>query len=165
MRSSKASHGRNLNDNRGTCIKRVALKKAYYRKINSVHIKHPSPTYRQSESDDIIFSEQDSSGIKQPHNDPLIIMLEIKGFNTRRVLVDKGSSADIMYMTAYQQLRLDLKKLRPFNFPLVSSSGDRIYPKGIVSLSIIAGTHPTQVTNQVNFLIIDCPSSYNVILG
>ena len=92
-------------------------------------------------------------------------MLEIKGFKTRRVLVDNGSSADIMYMTAYQQLRLDLKKLRPFNSPLVNFSGDRIYPRGIVSLSIIARTHPAQVTNQVDFLIVECPLSYNVILG
>ena len=69
-------------------------------------------------------------------------MLEIEGFKTRRVLVDNGNSVDIMYMTAYQQLRLDLKKLRPFNSPLVSFSGDRIYPKGIVSLSVTAGTYP-----------------------
>ena len=69
-------------------------------------------------------------------------MLEIEGFKTRRVLVDNGNSVDIMYMTAYQQLRLDLKKIRPFNSPLVSFSGDRIYPKGIVSLSVTAGTYP-----------------------
>ena len=92
-------------------------------------------------------------------------MLEIEGFNTKRVLVDNGSSATIMYMMTYQQLRLDLKKLRPFNSTLVSFSGDRIYPRGIVSLSITAGTHPAQVTNQVDFLIVNCPSSYNVILG
>ena len=92
-------------------------------------------------------------------------MLEIEGFTTKRVLVDNESSADIMYMTAYQKLRLDPKKLRPFNSPLVNFSGDRIYPRGIVSLSAIAGTHLAQVTNQVNLLIIDCPLSYNVILG
>ena len=91
-------------------------------------------------------------------------MLEIEGFTTKRVLVDNKSSADIMYMTAYQQLRLDPKKLRPFNSPLVSFSGDRIYPRGIVSLSATAGTHLAQVTNQVNLLIVDCPLSYNVTL-
>ena len=78
------------------------MKKTYHRQINNVHIKHPSPKYRRSESDDVIFSEWDVSGIKQPHDDPLVIMLEIKGFNIRRVLVDNGSSADIMYMMAYQ---------------------------------------------------------------
>ena len=66
----------------------------------------------------------------------------IEDFNTRRVLVDNGSSIDIMYMTAYQQLRVDPKKLRSFNYPLVIFSGDKIYPKGIVTLSVITGTHP-----------------------
>ena len=81
------------------------------------------------------------------------------------MLVDNGCSTDIMYITAYQQLRVDPKKLRPFNSPLVSFSGDKIYPKGIVTLCVTTGTHPTQVTIQVDFLIVDCPSSYNVILG
>ena len=101
-----------------------SLKKTYHRQTNNVHIKHPSPKYRRSESDDITFSERDASGIKQPHDDPLVIVLEIEGFNTRRVLVDNRSSADIMYMTAYQQLRLDLKRLRPFKSMLVSFSVD-----------------------------------------
>ena len=70
-----------------------------------------------------------------------------------------------MYMTAYQQLRVDPKKLRPFNSPLVNFNEDKIYPKGIVTLCIMIRTHPAQVTIQADFLIIDCPSSYNVILG
>ena len=79
-----------------------SLKKTYYRQINSVHTKHPSPKCRRSENDDITFSERDANGIKQRHDDPLVIALEIEGFITRRVLVDNGSFADIMYMTAYQ---------------------------------------------------------------
>ena len=79
-----------------------SLKKMYYRQVNSVRMKHPSPKYQRSENDDITFSERDLSGIKQPHDDPLVIMLGIEGFATRRVLVDNGISVDIMYMTAYQ---------------------------------------------------------------
>ena len=62
-------------------------------------------------------------------------------------------------------MKLDPKRLRPFRSPLVSFSGDRVYPKGIISLEITTRTHPAQVTREVDFLIIDCPSSYNVILG
>ena len=123
-----------------------SLKNTYYRQVNNVHMKHPPPKYRRSESDDITFSERDAIGIKQPHDDPLVIALEIEGFNTRRVLVDNRSSANIMYMTAYQQLRLDPKRLRPFKSPLVSFSGDWIYPKGIIILSVIAGAYPARIT-------------------
>ena len=64
-------------------------------------MKHPSSKYRRLENDDITFSERDASGIKQPHDDPLIITLGIEGFAMRRMLVDNGSSADIMYMMSY----------------------------------------------------------------
>ena len=53
------------------------------------------------------FGEGDALEVKQPHNDPLVIMLNIEGFNTKRVFVDNGSSADIIYLLAFQQLRLD----------------------------------------------------------
>ena len=62
-------------------------------------------------------------------------------------------------------MKLDAKHLKPFGSPLVSFSEDRVYPKGIISLQITAGTYPAQVTRMVDFLIVDCPSSYNVILG
>ena len=61
-------------------------------------------------------------------------------------------------------MKLDLKRLRPFESPIVSFSGDRVYPKGIVTLTITVGTHPRQLTRQLDFLVVDCPSSYNVII-
>ena len=62
-------------------------------------------------------------------------------------------------------MKLDKKRIMPFTLPLVSFTGDRIIPKGIVTLSVIAGTYPAQVTKEVDFLIVDCPSTYNIILG
>ena len=79
--------------------------------------------------------------------------------------MDNGSSADIIYLPAFQQLKLDPKRLRPFDSPLVSFSGDRVYPKGIVTLTVTLGTYPAQLTRQLDFLFVDCPSSYNVIIG
>ena len=64
------------------------------------------------------FNEVNARGVKQPHNDPLVIMLNIEGFNTKRILVGNGSSANIIYLPAFQQLKLDPKKLRPFESPL-----------------------------------------------
>ena len=54
---------------------------------------------------DILFSKEDARGVKQPHDDPLVIMLVIKGFNTKRVLIDNGSFADIIYLSTFQQLK------------------------------------------------------------
>ena len=79
--------------------------------------------------------------------------------------MDNGSSADIIYLPAFQQLRLDPKRLCPFESPLISFSRDRVYPKGIVTLTVTIGTQPRQLTRQLDFLVVDGPSSYNVIIG
>ena len=79
--------------------------------------------------------------------------------------MDNGSSADIIYLPAFQQLKLDTKRLRPFESPFVNFSGDMVYPNGIVTLTITMGTHPRQLTRQLDFLMIDCLPSYNVIIG
>ena len=92
-------------------------------------------------------------------------MLMIEGFNTRRILVDNGSSVNIIYLFAFQQLKLNLGRLRPFDSSLVSLSGDRVYPKGIVTLTVTVGAHPRQLICQLYFLVVDCLSSYNVIIG
>ena len=92
-------------------------------------------------------------------------MLMIEGFNTRRVLVDNGSSVDIIYLSTFQQLKVVPKRLRPFESPLVSFSGDKVYPRGIVTPMVMAGSYPFQVTNKHNFLVVNLPSSYNVIIG
>ena len=107
----------------------------------------------------MFFSEADARGVKQPHNDPLVIMLNIEGFNTKRILMDNGSSSDIIYLPAFYQLKLDPNRLRSFDSPLVSFSRDRVYPRGIVTLTVIVGAYPMQLTHQLDFLVVDCPSS------
>ena len=102
--------------------------------------------------------------MKQPHDGPLVNMLMIEGFNTRRVLVDNGSSANIICLSTFQQIKVDPKRLRSFESPLINFSGDKVYPQGIVILTVIAGSYPLQVTNQHNSLVVDSPSSYNVII-
>ena len=79
-------------------------------------------------------------------------MLTIERFNTKRILVDNGSSADIIYLPAFQQLKLDPRRLRLFDSLLVSFNGDRVYPKGIVTLTVTVGTYSMQLTRQLDFL-------------
>ena len=68
--------------------------------VNNVH---RMPPLKQKRTDqDILFLEEDTRRVKQPHDDLLVIMLMIEGFNTRRVLVDDGSLADIIYLFAFQ---------------------------------------------------------------
>ena len=76
-----------------------SFKKAYQRQVNNIHMM---PPFKQRWTDqDMCFSEKDARRVKQPHDNPLVIMLMIEGFNTKRILVNNGSLADIIYLFAF----------------------------------------------------------------
>ena len=80
-------------------------------------------------------------------------------------MVDNGSSADILYYPAFQQMRIDKERLVPINAPLVGFGGTRVFPLGAITLSITMGNYPQQITKDIPFLVVDYLSTYNAILG
>ena len=76
------------------------------------------------------FSDEDKIGTIQPHNDALVITLRIGGYDVKRVMVDRDSTAKIMYPDLYKGLNLKAEDLTPYSSPLVSFEGKIIIPKG-----------------------------------
>ena len=52
------------------------------------------------------FSDEDKIGTIQPHDDALVITLRIGGYNVKRVMVDQGSTAEIMHPDLYKGAEL-----------------------------------------------------------
>ena len=52
------------------------------------------------------FSDEDKIGTIQPHDKALVITLRIGGYDVKRVMVDQGSTAEIMYPDLYKGLNL-----------------------------------------------------------
>ena len=76
------------------------------------------------------FSDDDKIGTIQPHDDALVITLRIGGYDVRRVMVDQGSAAEIMYPDIYKGLNLKFEDLTPYSSSLMSFEGKLIIPKG-----------------------------------
>ena len=55
--------------------------------------------------------------------------------------------------------------LRPACSPLIGFGGMKVQPIGAVTLPVVVGSYPQQITKSVNFLVVDCSSSYNAIIG
>ena len=58
----------------------------------------------------------------------------------KRVMVDQGSAAEIMYPDLFKGLNLRTEDLMPYNSPLVSFEGKVIIPKGQIRLPLQAGS-------------------------
>ena len=52
------------------------------------------------------FSDEDKLGTIQPHDDALVVTLRISGYDMKRVMIDQGSAAEIMYLDLYKGLNL-----------------------------------------------------------
>ena len=79
----------------------------------------------------------------------VIVSIRVGDYNTYWVLVDNESSVDILYYPTFQQMRIEREQLVPTNALLVGFGGIRVYPLGEVTLLMMVGDYPQQITKDV----------------
>ena len=57
------------------------------------------------------------------------------------------------------------ERLITTNAPLVGFGGTSVLPLGAITLSVVVGDYPQQIAKDVTFLVVNCSSAYNAILG
>ena len=113
----------------------------------------------------ITFSNSDLEGCQHPHDDPLVIRAVVANKTIHRVLVDNGSSTDIIFALAFDNMGIRRERLEPVNTHLRGFSGEKVLPLGSIQLVLTLGDPLCQATTTVRFLIVDAPLAYNVLLG
>jgi len=85
----------------------------------------------------ITFSEADLRLLHYPHNDPLIIRANIgrnsvhfAGNDVGRILVDNGSSADVLTWQCFVKMGFTEKNLHKSQYPLIGFGGKKIEALG-----------------------------------
>ena len=107
------------------------------------------------------FSDEDKIGIIQPHDDTLVVTLRIEGYDVKRILVDQGSTVEIMYLDLYKGLNLRSDDLMAYNSPLVSFEGKTVIPKRQIRLPIQIDLEIVEV----DFIVVDSYSPYTAIMA
>ena len=76
------------------------------------------------------FSKKEKVKTIQSQDDSLVVTLRIKGYDVKRMMVDQGSGAEIMYPDLYNGLGLKPMDLTTYDSPLVSFGEKVVIPKG-----------------------------------
>ncbi|XP_030939540.1 uncharacterized protein LOC115964345 [Quercus lobata] len=108
----------------------------------------------------ISFDKEDLEGTIQPHDNALVVTACISGFLVKRVMIDQGSGADVMYPDLFEGLRLKNQDLMKYDTPLVSFDGRAVIPEGQISLSVNMEGKEVMVT----FIVVRSFSPYTAIL-
>ena len=70
--------------------------------VQNVQLTGSIPKIAQREGPIIGFSEEDARLLHHPHDDALVVSIRVGDYNIHRVLVDNGSSTDILYYPTFQ---------------------------------------------------------------
>ncbi|XP_056692047.1 uncharacterized protein [Spinacia oleracea] len=111
------------------------------------------------------FTEDDCKDIIYPHDGPMVLALNVANRKIHRILIDGGSSANILFWPAFQELQIDDNHIKPVNYPVICFTWVSVVPEGIVSLPVQVGQGRDIKDVMVDFMIVKVPAAYNAILG
>ncbi|GJW18256.1 reverse transcriptase domain-containing protein [Tanacetum coccineum] len=90
----------------------------------------------------------------------------IEGNQIQRILVDGGSSSEIMYEHCFKNLDVNIRsKLRRCKATMTVFLGETYHPLGVIDLQVTMGREGRSKTVLMEFAIVKCRSPYNIIIG
>ncbi|RDX73247.1 hypothetical protein CR513_47173, partial [Mucuna pruriens] len=113
----------------------------------------------------IAFNDRDMKGQVSCQDEPMVISVGAVGYKVERILIDQGSSSNILYRSTLERMQLpaDLVQSCPGN--LYGFAGECVSILGTVELETCFGEQPVSRTIPVLYTIVDAPASYNIIIG
>jgi len=138
----------------------ASQREKYARSVMSVEVfKDHSPDV------DITFTKGDLRDVVPHDNDPIVISVVTAGRTVHQVLVDQGSSVDVMFWPTFEKLQLSPDQMRPYGGCLYSFAGDQVEVRGYIELRTTFTYGLASRTEKIRYLVVNASSAYNILLG
>ena len=142
----------------GGCI--ASQRKKYARVVMTVEAQEAD----QALDIDLVFTKADLRDVVPHNNDPVVILVVTAGRKVHCVLVDQGSSTDVMFWSTFNKLQLSLDQLRPYTGCLYGFAGEQVEVCGHLELRTTFTDGVASRTENIRYLVVNAPSAYNILL-
>jgi hypothetical protein len=95
----------------------------------------------------------------------MVVIIHIDRWDVTKILIDNGSQAEILFLTAFEKMGYDQKQLRELMKPLYGFSGKRIEPVRVITLPVSFSTPNNPRIEYITFDVVDMLYPYNAIFG
>jgi len=133
----------------------ASQQKKYARAVMSVEAQRADDAF----GIDLVFTKADLQDIIPHNNDPVVILVVTVGRKMHRVLVDQGSSTDVMLWTTFNKLQLSPDMLRPYIGCLYGFARDQVEVCGHLKLRTTFTDGTASCTVNIRYLIVNAPSA------
>jgi len=139
----------------------ASQRKKYARGVNSIEERISGNPWES----DLVFTRADLQDVVPHDNDPVVISVVMVGRKVHRVLVDQGSSADVMFWSTFNKLRLSPDLLRPYTGCLYGFADNQVEVRGYLELRTTFTDGTASRTENIRYLVVNANSAYNILLG
>ena len=112
-----------------------------------------------------MWTYEDEEGILYPHEDGLVIKATAASKKFNRILVDTGSSIDVLFKSALEEVGIADLRLEHTNTSLKGFGAGKLVLLGVVELPITIASSSTEKTMILDFVVVDEEGPYQMILG
>jgi hypothetical protein len=100
-----------------------------------------------------------------PHTNTMVIETILARWTVTRILVDTGSSADILFASTFDNMKLDKNLLQIVGHPLYGLRGKQVKAIGKFTLLVTFGDQNIRRNDHITFNGVDMLYNYNTIFG
>jgi len=129
----------------------ASQRKRYVRSVSSVAEEGSDDSWES----DLVFTRADLRDVVPHDNVPVVISVVTTGRKVHRVLVDQGSSADVMFWSTFNKLQLSPDLLRPYTGCLYGFAENPVEVRGYLELRTTFTDGTALRTESIRYLVVN----------
>jgi len=112
----------------------------------------------------MVFGREQGPRFTSSYNKPLVVEMKVASTIMQRILVETGSSVDIITWDCWKKLTYPSREIVPLVHPILGFGGQEVNPTRMIHLPLRFGNKVKEKNLEVDF-VVDVPTAYNIILG